>query len=236
MVVDRLDEALGSADRAVAIASDPMTSALALGERSILHTFRGEYEAAVLDSEHSAEIARGLGPAALSGALLFVAQAHLYAGDLDRAAEQLAEAERIGAPAEASKIRCADTARGDLAMASGRPHEALEHYANSLEAAQALGDALQVLFDLLGTATAFATLGDDAEALEVAGLALAQGVDMSGPAARTVSHLLGADALVGVEERAGPARAAELKARGQGVPAGSRVAHACQLARARQPV
>jgi predicted ATPase/class 3 adenylate cyclase len=234
MVVDRLDEALTSADRAVAIASDPMTAALALGERSVLQTFRGEYEAAVRDSEHSAEIASGLGPAALSGALLFAAQAHLYAGELDRAAEQLAEAERIGAPVEASKIRCADSARGDLAMASGRPHEALAHYANSLEAAQARGDALQVLFDLLGIATAFATLGDDAEALEVAGLASAQGVDMSGPAARTVSHLLGADSLVGVEERAGPARAAELKARGQGVPAGSRVAHACQLARLRQ--
>jgi predicted ATPase/class 3 adenylate cyclase len=233
MVVDRLDEALASADRAVAIAADPMTRALALGERSIVFTFCGQDEAAVRDSEQAAAIAHELGPAALSGALLFAAQAHLYAGDLDRAAERLAEAERIGAPVEASKIRCADTLRGDLAMASGRPQEALEHYACSLESAQAREDELQVLFDLLGTATAHAALREDAAALEVSGLAAAQSADMSGPAARMASHLMGEEALLAAEARAGPARAAELKDRGRAVPAGSRVTRACQLARAR---
>jgi tetratricopeptide (TPR) repeat protein len=235
-VIDRLDDALVSAERAVAIASDPMTRVLALTQRSIVLTFRGEHEAAVRDGEKSAAIASGLEPAALSGALLFAAQAHLFAGELDRASERLAEAERIGAPADASKIRCADTLRGDLAMKAGRPWEALEHYANSLEAAQARDDHLQVLFDLLGVAIALAVLQNDADALEVAGLAAAQGVDMSGPGSTTVAHMLGSDSLVAAEERAGSARAAELKARGQAVPAGNRVAHACQLARLRQPV
>lgn len=236
IAIDRLDEALASAERAVAIASDPMTRALTLGERSIVLSFRGEYEAAVRDSEESAAVASGLGPAAFSGALLFAAQAHLFAGELDRAAERLAEAERIGAPVEASKIRSADTVRGDLAMASGRPQEALEPYTHSLEAAQARGDGLQVLLDLLGIATAFAVLRDDAEALEVAGLAAAQGADMGGPASFTVTHLLGADPLVAAEARAGSARTTELMTRGGAVPAGSRVARACQLAQLSTPV
>jgi predicted ATPase/class 3 adenylate cyclase len=233
MVVNRLDESIECTERAVAIASDPMTRALALGERGIVHMFRGEHEDGVRDGERSAAVARELGPAAIAGALLFLAEAHLFAGDLDRAAEQLAEAERIGAPVDASKLWCVETAHGDLAMASGHPREALEHYARSLEAAQARKDDLQVLFDLQGIAIGLAVLGDDAEALEVAGLAEAHGVDMSGPAALTVAHVLGSDSLVAAEERVGAATA-ELKARGKAVPAGSRVARACQLARLRQ--
>lgn len=235
MVVNRLDESIASAERAVAIASDPMTRALALGQSGIVHTFRGEHEAGVRDSERAAAVARGLGPAALSGSLLFEAQAHLLAGNRHRAAEQLAEGERIGAPVDANLLWSAETMHGDLAMASGRPRDALEHYAHSLEAAQARNDGLQVLFDLLGIATALADLCDDAEALEVAGLAEAQGVDMAGvPAAMTVGHLLGRDSLVAAEERAGPLGARELKARGRDVPAGNRVTRACQLARLRQ--
>src|SRR5205807_1414895 len=83
------------------------------------------HDAAVRDSEQSVAVARALGPAALSGALLFAAQAHLYAGELDRAAEQLAEAERVGAPVDASKLGSVPTVYGDLAMASGSPQESL---------------------------------------------------------------------------------------------------------------
>jgi tetratricopeptide (TPR) repeat protein len=235
-VVDRLDDALAYAEQAVEIASDPMTRALALGERSIVLTYCGEHDAAVRDSEESAAIAKTLGPAALSGALLFAAQAHLFAGDLSRAAEQLAEAERVGAPADASKIRAADTLRGDIAMASGRPGDSLEYYAKSLEGAQAREEHLQVLFDLLGIATALARLRDDTGALEVAGLAAAQGADIGGPAANIITHMLGDDALTAADARAGSVRSAELKARGRAVPAADRVARACQLARLRQLV
>jgi len=90
------------------------------------------------------------------------------------------------------------------------------------------------LFDLLGVATALAALRADDEALEVAGLAEGQGLDVGGPAARTVAHLLGTDLLMATEERTGAAGVAELKARGRAAPAGSRVARACQLARLRQ--
>jgi predicted ATPase/class 3 adenylate cyclase len=236
-VVDRLEDALAYAEQAVAIASDPMTRALALGERSIVLTYCGEHDAAVRDSEESAAIAAtALGPAALSGALLFAAQAHLFAGDLSRAAEQLAEAERVGAPADASKIRAADTLRGDIAMASGRPGDSLEYYAKSLEGAQAREEHLQVLFDLLGIATALARLRDDTAALEVAGLAAAQGADIGGPAANIITHMLGDDALTAADARAGSVRSAELNARGRAVLAAGRVPRACQLARLRQLV
>jgi predicted ATPase/class 3 adenylate cyclase len=234
MVLNRLDEALAAADRAVAIASDPMTRALAVGLRGIVRSFRGEHEAGVRDSEDATAIVRGLGPAAVSGAALFEAQANLFAGELDRAAERLAEAESIGAPVDASKIWSAATVRGDLAMATGHPREALDHYARSLEMAQARGDGLQVLFDLLGVAVALADLPDDAAGLEVQGLAESQAVEMGGPAATTVEHLLGSDSLMAAEERLGPAGADEVKARGRAVPGGNRVIRACQLARLRQ--
>jgi tetratricopeptide (TPR) repeat protein len=236
MVLNLLDESIATAEQAVAMTSDRTTRALALGQRGIVHTFRGEHDAAVRDSEQSLEVAREIGPAAVSGALLFAAQAHLYAGELDHAAERLAEAERVGAPVDANKLECVETVHGDLAMAYGLPEEAARHYARSLEAAQAREDHLQVLFDLLGVATALAALRQDDEALEVAGLAEGQGEDVGGPAARSAAHLLGSDSLIAAEERARPARAAELKTRGRAAPAGSRVARACQLARPRQSV
>ena len=235
MVIDRLDEAITAADRGVAIAADATTRALALGQRGIIRTFRGEREASVRDAAQAVAVAREVGPAAVSGTLLFEAQAHLYAGELGLAAERLEEAERIGAPVDASKLWNVETVYGDVAMSSGRPQEALEHYARSLDAAQARGDGLQVLFDLQGVATALAVLRHDADALEVVGLAEAYGVEVGGASAKTVGHLLGGDSLVAAEQRVGPAGALELNARGHAVPAGNRVTRACQLAQMPQP-
>jgi tetratricopeptide (TPR) repeat protein len=234
-VLNRMQEAMASAERAVEIASDADTRAFAFVVRGLVHTFRGEHEASVLDSEQVTALARELGPAALSGALLYEAQARLFAGQLDRAAEQLAESGRIGATAEAKALWHLDTLSGDLAVLSGRPRGAFEHYARSLEAAQARGDHLQVFHDLEGVANALAILQEDTDALEVAGLAEAQGQDVSGPTAVMAEHLLGEDAVAAAEERVGAAVAADLKARGRAVPAGNRVTRACQLARARQP-
>jgi tetratricopeptide (TPR) repeat protein len=215
--------------------SDSTTSGTEITSASSTWRDEGHIDG-VRDSEQSLEVARELGPAAVSGALLFAAQGHLYAGELDRAAERLAEAERIGAPVDANKLRSIETVHGDLAMAYGLPGEAVRHYARSLEAAQAREDHLQVLFDLLGVATALAALRQDDEALEVVGLAEGQGEDVGGASARTVAHLLGTDSLAAAEERATPRRAAELKAGGRAAPAGSRVARACHLARLRQSV
>ena len=119
-------------------------------------------------------------------------------------------------------------------MLSGEPRGAFEHYARSLEAAQARGDQLQVLHDLEGVANALATVHEDTAALEVAGLAEAHGKDLGRPATAIGEHLVGYT-LADAEERVGAAVAADRRARGRAVSAGNRVTVACQLAGARQP-
>ena len=114
-----------------------------------------------------------------------------------------------------------------------RPEEALEPYARSLSVAEARGNELQVLFDLLGVAIALAALGRDAEAIEATGLAEAQGAQvasMSDFAGASSGHLLGDEAIVAAAARLGPA-ADECLAAGRAIPAARRVAHACALAR-----
>lgn len=237
VIVGRMQEAIASADRAVEIAVDAQARAFAFVVRGLAHTYRGEHEAGVHDSEQATVLARGLGPAAISGALLYEAQARMFAGELERAAEQLAESGRIGDTVDAKALWHLDTLSGDLAVLSGQPRRAFEHYARSLEAAQARGDHLQVFHDLEGVANALAVLEDDTMALEVAGMAEAQGQDVGRPVAGTDERLLGGDALAAVAvaaERVGAELAADLKARGRAVAAGSRVSVACQLARARQ--
>jgi hypothetical protein len=163
------------------------------------------------------------------------AQAHLFHEQLDVSRERFAEAERENVRAPVQVMEQADTFRGDLAMKLGHPEDALESYARSLSAADAMGNELQVLLDLLGVTTALAELGRDGEALEVAGLAEAQGIDVSSTndsAFALFSHLLGDAAIVAATERLGDASGAH-RARGRSVPAGRRVAAACALARVR---
>jgi predicted ATPase len=232
-VVDRTSEAMASAERAVEITTDVETRAFAFLIRGLVHAYRGEHEASVRDSEEATALARGLGPVALSSALLYEASARMLTEELDRAAEQLDEGARIGATVDAKGLWLVDTLSGDLAVLTGRPREAFEHYARSLEAAQARGDQLQVWHDLEGVANALAILCEDPAALEVAGLAEALGQDLGRPATGTNERLLG-DALAAAEERLGTAVAADLKARGRAVPAANRVTVACRMARARE--
>jgi hypothetical protein len=212
---------------------DPSVRAEALLCQGLVHTFRGEHEPGVRKSQEATALARELGPAAFAGALLLEAQARLGAGELDRAEKLLAEAQRIGGPLDTKALWHIDTLHGDLAMQSGRPRDALEPYARSLEAAELRGDALQVLFDLQGVASALALLGADSDALEVSGLVEAQGLDIGGAGASYVHHTLGSDPVTAAEQRVG-APASQLKARGGAVPGSARVARACQLARAHQ--
>jgi hypothetical protein len=114
-----------------------------------------------------------------------------------------------------------------------RPHDAIEHYSRSLEEGQERRNELQVLFDLLGLGNALATLGDDAAALEVVGLAETQIAEMGGREATGVEHLLGADEVLAAEQRVGHPAASDLRGLGRAVPAGGRVARACELGRAR---
>jgi hypothetical protein len=88
----------------------------------------------------------------------------MFAGELDRAAEQVVQSGRIGASVDAKALWHLDTLSGDLAVLSGRPQGAFEHYARSLEAAQARGDHLQVFHDLEGVAAAGERVGAAAAA------------------------------------------------------------------------
>jgi hypothetical protein len=163
------------------------------------------------------------------------AQARLFAGQPERAAKQLADAEHVGGPVDAFMLGRRYTIYADLAMLTGRTHDALEQYARSLEAAQASGNELQVMFDLRGVANALAVLGEDRDAFEVVGMVAAQVAELGGPGASVVEHLLGGEAVLAARQRVGPKAAAGHEARGRAVPAGARVDRACQLARAQQP-
>jgi predicted ATPase len=228
----RMKDATAAADQAVLVAPDPANRVMALTMRGLVRSFCGEHAAAIRDSEQATIIARELGPAMLCGVMMLESQARLFAGELDRAAERQAEAERIGAPADADFIWRRHTIYGDLAALTGRPRDALEHYADSLEEAQIRGNEMQVMFDLLGVANALGALEDYEEAVEVAGMAADQIAEMGGPEASNV-HLLGQESIVAARTRLGPGFAAACDARGRAIPAGQRVTHACELARAR---
>jgi predicted ATPase len=234
LVLGRLDEVPAVVDRVLAMTTDPGLQALAWLHMSLVHTFGGEVEPGVEAAVRGVEIAREIGPAAQASMHIFEAQARMIARDFDGAARASAEAERIGRPADAKMLWHTETSKGDLALLTDRPLDALGHYVLSIEAAAARADELQTLFDLFGLALALATAGEELDALEVHEMALAHGEHVGGPDTGTIGHLLGYDPITAAEEHAGAA-AADARARGRAVPPGQRVWHACRLARAKQP-
>jgi hypothetical protein len=158
-------------------------------------------------------------------------QAMLAIEDVPAATALLAEARRVGEPVQAAGLRAIDTVEGDLAMATGRPADALEPYARSLEGAQRRDDPLQILFDLRGVANALGALGRDEEAVEVLGLADMQAEDVGGKT-DIGEHLQGDAPLRAALGRLGPETAEAARARGQAIVPGRRVARACELGRA----
>jgi tetratricopeptide (TPR) repeat protein len=229
-----MDGAIAAAERAVDIAPDALSKVFALAERGFAYMRAGNSQAAVRDCERASALARELGPAAVCGTLVFEAQARMAAGELDRAAELLAEGGEIGAPVDAQMLQGPDALEADLALLRGRPRDALEHYARSVESAQTRTDFLQVWFDLCGIACALALAGEDTEALEVVGLAesLAREGGAHAPAGGNPAR----EHVVAAEQRLGPQKIGELKALGLAVPAGERVVRACDLARAAKAV
>jgi predicted ATPase/class 3 adenylate cyclase len=229
--VGRVEEALVVVEDALALAADAENRATALMIRALVAGFRGHHAQAVRDSEEATRIAGSFGPARLAGTMVFEAQSRLFAGDVDSAARILAEAERLGIAADSSFVWHRHTLYGDLAQLSGRPQDALEHYITSLQEAQLRGHEMQILYDLIGVSNVLATVRRDAQAVEIAGVAEQQISELGGPDA-TGLHMLATDEAAAAEDRLGPTVAAEIKARGRAVPALSRVARACELARA----
>jgi len=230
-VLGRMPDALAAADWAVKMSRDVRTRIFALAARGLIHTHSNEPEPSVRDCAAATTLARGMDPATLAGALVYEAQARTLAREVDHAAQLLSEAAEIGAGVRARALWFLDTLHGDLAVLSGDLQAALEHFARSLEAAQARRDQLQIYHDLHSVAHVLALLGEDVASLELAGVAEAHTEEIRGPGAASSKRLLGY-AVDAARDRLGPTLSEELTARGRAVPAGNRVTLACQRARA----
>ncbi|MGO9822158.1 MAG: ATP-binding protein [Solirubrobacteraceae bacterium] len=229
--IGRFDEACRSADQAYRAAPDSKTRCGALILRGLSDLFAGHTAEAVKDHAEATALARELNdPALLAGALAYEAQALIAARLLDQAAARLDEARTVGALIDANVLYSLNTQLGDLAIVDGRPADALEPYARSLEHALADGNLMQIINDLLGVAEALAGLGHDGESLEVVGMAESQSAEIG-----AVPDTLYDEHLAALERRIGPARATELKQRGRATGPADRVARACQLARSHAP-
>jgi predicted ATPase/class 3 adenylate cyclase len=233
-LLGRMDEACAAVDAAVGLVTEPSTLALALLQRGVDRMRARQVPGALADHERATAMAREVGPAALACALLYESQTRMEAGELERAASLLAEAERVGRPVDAARLWYQHTVTGDMALLSGRSAEAVGQYALALEVAEQQGNQLQMCWDLCGLADAMALNQDDAEALEVAGMAEQQIAEVGGTSTGTLWHLRDRDIVAEAQERVGAAAAEDLKARGRAVTAGYRVTRACSLARGRQ--
>jgi hypothetical protein len=145
---------------------------------------------------------------------------------LEEAAARLDEARMVGSPVDANALYSLDTHLGDLAIFAGRPADALEPFARSLEHALADGIMMQITFDLFGVAEALAALGHDSESLEVAGMAESQDAEIGAK-----HNIWDYEHLAALEQRVAPAKATELKQPGHAVDPAERVARAWHLAR-----
>jgi predicted ATPase len=223
----RLDEELRFADEAYRAAPDAKTRSHGLLELGMSNLFGGHTAEAVKAHAEASALARELDdPAFLCGALICEAQALTAARSLDEAAARLDEARTVGSSVDANALYNLNSHIGDLAVVAGRPADALEPYARSLEQALADGTMMQILFDLTGVAEALAALGHGDESLEVAGMAESHAAEI-GASLDTLYD----EHLTALEQRIGPARAAELKQRGLAADPAERVARACRLAR-----
>jgi predicted ATPase/class 3 adenylate cyclase len=231
-LTNRHEEALRCADQAVALARDELTLCDALAARAFVLEFSGHSAEALRVRRRITALVRERGGAMLANALAMEVQTLIATGALDEAAEHLLQLRRLGDASDATFARWDDTQRADLAMARGRPGDALEPYARSLEQAEATGAGLQVVFDLRGMANALGALERDEDAAEVLGLAEAQAAQIGGGATDIAVHIQGDDPTNAALQRLGPELTDAARGRGRAVSPGMRVAHACRLARA----
>jgi predicted ATPase len=228
----RTDEAIILADRALEVAPDPVDRALALTMRGLAHCFAIDPpHETVRDSAEASRIARTLDPALRCAVLLFESQARIEAGELEWAYDLAAQAEQIGTAADADGAWRCHTIYGDASLASGRPRDALRHYARALDEAHNRGDAMQALVDVLAVANALALLRLDEDATEIAGIAAKQNAELLGDTMASAWRWT-EEAILAAKQRLGPAAARACEARGRAVPAAQRMIRASQLAHA----
>jgi predicted ATPase len=230
-----IEAAREAAEQGVQVAETPMARSYALGIRGTMDVISGgDLHQGMRDTEEAVRLADPADEAYLSGILCLNAQAHLSNGDFEGASRLLEQADRLAERSDADFIWRRLTLLGDTAAMQGRFDQALEFYAESLEEAERRGHAMQILFDLMGTALSLASAERDTDAIEVLALAERHAAEIGGRAG-IAFHMLSGEPLVQAEARLGPSRVAEARARGEQVPAAQRVTRACQLCRAPVP-
>ncbi len=233
-VCGRADDALAEVNAALSAAPDPVTTAKALMLRGLIHLDRGEPELALRDSEAAAAVAHEVGPALYSGILVMEAQARMACGDLDGAADHIAEAERVGAGVDTTRLRDRYAFQCELARLHGRPEEALAYALRAIGAWEERGSMLHLLGNLASAAGLLAELRYDPEAVEMLGIIEAVAADVHGPGADPYASLDEPGTVLAAEHRLGPA-AAEHRKKGLSVAAGMRATRGTQLIRIAQP-
>lgn len=235
MAAAQFDEAIETAELGVELAQSPQARSYARIIRGTLLVIDGrDVEQGMRDTEEAVRLADPADEAYLAGALCLNAQAHLSAGDFEGAARLLEEAERVAQRSDADFIWRKDTLLGDTAAMQGRFGDALKYYARSLEEAERRGHAMQILFDLMGTALALASAERDAEAIEVRTMAERHAAEIGGYAGGAF-HMLSGEPLEHGERRLGETGVAEAQRRGEQVPAAQRITRACELCRTAVP-
>lgn len=231
----QIAEAIEAADQAVELVAGRLSRSYVLLMRGTLLVIRGgDLDRGVQDTDEGVRLADPADEAYLAGALMLNAQAHLSRGDFDRAAQLLEQAERLGERSDADFVWRKFTLRGDMAAMQDRFAEALQYYALSLEEAERRRHDMQILFDLMGTALALASAGQDEEAFEVLTMAERHASEIGGRAGAAF-HMLSGEPIEVAERRLGEAGVNEAKRRGEQVPAAQRVTRTCELCRAAVP-
>jgi predicted ATPase len=168
-------------------------------------------------------------PRELATALVLAFQAHLGAGDTERAQQLLEEGSAVARASGAKMLWHLDTCWGDLALIRGDAAEAASAYVRSMTGAAARADLLQVFLDLLGLAASLAEAARYADAVEAQGMAEALSAETG--VARSID-VPGADKLAAAPAVLGPEATEAAMARGRAVPLGRRVERAAELAEA----
>jgi predicted ATPase/class 3 adenylate cyclase len=168
LMAGRLDEAEARLEPAIAVARE-RKDAVALG--LLLHTLCWiadtlHQERALAIGRESLELLRG-DPRLEERAAIAYIQALINIG-------RIAEAEdAIGELLPVLDRRTKATWWGDIALATGRPADALPHYAMSMEMALRDNDGIQVINDATGIAVALLRAGEMEAGLEAAGASIA---------------------------------------------------------------
>ena len=186
----------------------------------------GDLQRALEIAQESFELLGASGDRALADrGLILLIQVLLDTGALDDASRLLDQAAAATTDPQSEMTNAVATLRGDAAIAGGDAAAALVHYAESLRIAVMRADGIQTITDAYCVAFALARAGRPEGAVEAAAITAAIAAD-----AGHANRFPDIDAAIEDARAAVGPVAAQLTARGHGLPAGQRVARVLALA------